>query len=55
MILYDPSKLDHGKLVEALDRSGYFDHSKARTPDDYLEKGIEKAWETAVEVIENGV
>ncbi len=55
VILYDPAKLDHGRLLEALDKSGYFDHSKAKTPDDYLEKGIEEAWETAAKVIEDVV
>jgi len=55
LILYDPAKLDRRKLLEALDKSGYFDHSKAKTLDDYLEKGIEEAWAAAAEVIEDVV
>ena len=55
VILYDPAKLDHAKLLETLDKSGYFDHSKAKTPDDYLEKGIEKVAEVAVQAIEDVV
>jgi copper chaperone CopZ len=55
LILYDPAKLDHAKLLEALDKSGHFDHSKAKTPDDYLEEGIEGACEAAVNAIESVV
>ena len=55
LILYDPAKLDHDKLLHALDESGYFDHSKAKKPDDYLEESIEKACETAADVLENVV
>ncbi|MGD0230234.1 MAG: HMA2 domain-containing protein [Syntrophorhabdales bacterium] len=54
-ILYDPKKLDHAKLIELLDKSGYFDHAKAKTPDDYLEKGIEKIGEAAASVVENEI
>jgi copper chaperone CopZ len=52
-ILYDPEKLDHTKLIEALDKSGYFDHSKAKTPDDYLDEGIEKAEKIVADAIES--
>ena len=47
LILYDPAKLDHDKLLRVLDESGFFNHSQARTPDDYLEECIEMACESA--------
>jgi hypothetical protein len=55
LIHYDPKAIDHTRLIEILDGSGYFDHSQAATPDDRLEKGIEKVVETAVTVVEDAL
>ncbi len=52
-IHYDTKVLDHKKLIQALDGSGYFEDSKAKTPDDYLEEGIEKVVGAAVDAAED--
>ena len=54
-ILYDPAKIDHRKLIEILDGSGHFDHSHAKTPDDCLEEGIQKAAKAAVDALEEAL
>jgi len=52
-IHYDTSRLDHTRLIEVLDKSGYFDHLHAKTPDECLEDGIEKVTEAVVQAIES--
>jgi copper chaperone CopZ len=39
---YDRMRIDHTKLIELLDKSGYFDHLKAKTLDDRIEKEVEE-------------
>ena len=52
-IHYDANRLDHSRLLELLDKSGYFDHLHAKTPDECLENGIEKVTEVVVQAVEN--
>lgn len=52
-ILYDKDRLDHTRLIELLDGSGYFDHLHAKTPDECLEDGIEKVTEVVVQAVES--
>ena len=47
------SRIDHTRLIENLDKSGYFDHHQAKTPDECLEDGIEKVTEVVAQAIEN--
>ena len=54
-IHYDPHTIDHKVLIEKLDGSGYFDHMKAKTPDQTLEKGLEKVGEVVVETLKDGL
>ena len=51
-IHYDTNRLDHTRLIETLDKSGYFDHFHAKTPDECLEDGIEKVTEVVVDAIQ---
>ena len=51
---YDPHAIDHKALIGELDRSGYFDHLKAKTTDERLEKGLEKAGEVVAGALEDG-
>ena len=39
---YDRTRIDHTKLIELLDKSGYFDHLKAKTLDDCIEEEVEE-------------
>ena len=50
-IHYDPDKIDHTRLIELLEKSGYFDHLQAKTPDEKLEEGIEKVTEVIVDAV----
>ena len=52
-IHYDASQLEHTRLIELLDKSGYFDHLRAKTPDECLEDGIEKVTEVVVQAVES--
>lgn len=54
-IYYDPSKIDHARLIEILEKSGYFDHLRAKTPDDKLEEGIGKVAKVVADVVEGGL
>jgi len=54
-ILYDPHAIDHRALIEELEKSGYFDHIKAKTPDQCLEEGLEKAGEVLVGALKDGL
>ena len=39
---YDPHTIDHKALIGDSTRAGYFDHLKAKTPDERLEEGSGK-------------
>jgi len=54
-IHYDTTKIDHRQLIDILDKSGYFNHLQAKTPDECLEECITKATEVAVHAIEDEI
>lgn len=54
-IHYDTCRIDHRQLIEILDKSGYFNHLQAKTPDECLEEGIAKATEVVVQAIEDEI
>lgn len=54
-IHYDPKALDHLRLIGLFEKTGYFDHMQARTPDDVLETAIEKVARVAIDVASDGV
>lgn len=45
---YDRTLIDHTKLIELLDKSGYFDHLKAKTLDDCIKEDVEKVADVAI-------
>jgi copper chaperone CopZ len=45
---YDRMRIDHTKLIELLDKSGYFDHLKAKTLDDRIEKEVEEVADVVI-------
>ena len=45
---YDRSRMDHTKLIELLDKSGYFDHLRAKTLDDRIKEGVEEVADVAI-------
>ncbi len=54
-IHYDTNKIDHTRLIDILDKSGYFDHSHAKTPDQCLEEDIEAVTQVVVNAVEDVV
>ena len=54
-ILYNTEVLDHKKLIDILDKSGYFDHLQAKTLDDYIEEGTEKILDIALKATTGGI
>jgi len=46
---YDTTRIDHAKLIELLDKSGYFNHLKAKTLEDRIEKGVEEVANAVVQ------
>jgi hypothetical protein len=54
-IHYDPHAIDHKVLIGELDKSGYFDHSKAKTPDQCLGEDLEKVGEVVAGVLKDGL
>jgi len=47
-IHYDRTRMDHTKLIGLLDKSGYFDHLKAKTLDDRIKEDVEKIADVAI-------
>ncbi len=41
-IHYDKTRIDHTRLIGLLDKSGYFDHLKAKTLDERIEAGVDE-------------
>jgi len=54
-IYYDANRIDHTRLIEILEKSGYFDHLNAKTPDEKLEEGIGKVAEVVASAVEEGL
>jgi hypothetical protein len=54
-IHYDPHATDHEALIGEVDRSGYFDHLKAKTLDQCLEEDLEKVGEVLVGALKDGL
>jgi len=52
---YDTTRIDHTKLIELLEKSGYFDHLKAKTLDDRIKEGVEKVADVAIKGAVGGV
>ncbi|HME45677.1 MAG TPA: cation transporter [Syntrophorhabdales bacterium] len=48
IVHYDPTRIDHTKLIELLEKSGYFDHLKAKTLDECIKEGVEKVADVAI-------
>jgi copper chaperone CopZ len=49
---YDKARIDHTKLIELLDKSGYFDHLRAQTLDDRIEKEVEEVAGVVIKAVE---
>ena len=47
-IHYDRTRIDHTKLIGRLEKSGYFDHLKAKTLDECIKEGVEKVADVAI-------
>jgi len=45
---YDRTRIDHTRLIDLLDKSGYFDHLKAKTLDDRIKEGVEEVADVAI-------
>ena len=52
---YDRTRIDHTKLIELLDKSGYFDHLRAKTLDDRIKEGVEEVADVAIQAAVGGV
>ena len=54
-IHYDRTRIDHTRLIDLLDKSGYFDHLKAKTLDDRIEAGVEEVANVVITAVTEGV
>ena len=48
---YDRTRIDHTTLIGLLDKSGYFDHLKAKTLDDRIEEGVEEVANVVIKAV----